>query len=426
MSDIFALSDSAVDRLAAHDPLIATYQGVDGHNHRWPDLSPEGWSATGALYADLKAQAEACPEPDDRHALAKRVLIDYCEGELAAYRSGAHHVGLNNISSPHQTLRFVYGSQPSVTTADWEALIERVATVDQALAGYRATLEEGRQAGRTVSRRQVEAVIEQGEVAGGDQSSFHQLRSRLAAAASEVAESGQTLDVDSLGARLDAAVERAKQAYREFNLYLADTYLADAPSSDAAGEERYAQSVRRFLGTELDLPSTYRWGWDEVERLWAAMQQACSVIDADAPVASVLDDLRYDPRYAASSIEEFIELMQQRQEQALRQLEGAHFDVPDQIRSIDVQVEPAGERPRPTTCRRLRISAAPARCGIRSKGAATFRCFRRSRSPTTRGSPAITCRLGFRWRWAMRCPVFTAPSPGTRGRARAGRCTPNI
>mgnify|MGYP003494971769 CR=1 FL=1 len=34
MTDIYELSDRAVDRLAALDPVMATYLGVPGHDHR--------------------------------------------------------------------------------------------------------------------------------------------------------------------------------------------------------------------------------------------------------------------------------------------------------------------------------------------------------------------------------------------------------
>lgn len=343
MSDIFTLSDAAVSQIAADDPILATYQGVAGHDHLWPDLSPEGRAATNELYVGFKAEADKCPVPDDRHLLAQQVLVEYCDERIASYRSGAHHYELNNIASHHQMLRFVYGSQASATGDDWEALIERVATVGQPLEGFRQTLEQGRLAGQTVSRRQVEAVIEQGAVAAGENSSFDQLRGRLAAAAADAAESGLGgFDEVELGAKLDQAIAAAKEAYGSFNQYLESTYLTAAQPGDAAGEDRYLQSARSFLGTELDLRATYRWGWDEVERLWSEMQIACKAVDADASVAETVDQLLNNAEYAAGSIEEFVERMQERQSQALSQLDGVHFDVPDQIRTINVQVEPAG------------------------------------------------------------------------------------
>jgi uncharacterized protein (DUF885 family) len=194
-------------------------------------------------------------------------------------------------------------------------------------------LEEGRAAGHTVSRRQVQTVIEQGEVAAGDRSSFHQLEEKLAAA---------PFDGGPLKARLGEAIAEAKAAYRSFNDYLTGTYLADAVTADGVGEERYLLATKTFLGTDIDAAATYRWGWDEVERLWSEMQRACAEIDPDVPVSAVIDDLQTNPAYAASDEHQFVELMQERQAQALSNLEGVHFDVPDQVREIDVQVEPAG------------------------------------------------------------------------------------
>jgi uncharacterized protein (DUF885 family) len=72
------------------------------------------------------------------------------------------------------------------------------------------------------------------------------------------------------------------------------------------------------------------------------MQAACAQINPDVPVAAVIEDLQTNPAYAAAGEEEFIEMMAERQARALANLEGVHFDVPEQIRQIDVQVEPPG------------------------------------------------------------------------------------
>lgn len=342
-ADIFSLSDQAVDRLAAGNPLLATYLGIAGRDHAWPDLSPGGLAESRALHDAIRSEARACEVPDDRHGLAKDVLLEYCDGEIGLHDAGDHHFSLNNIVSPHQELRFVFGSQASDTVADWEAIIGRVETIGDPLEGFRQTLEEGRQQGRTVSRRQVETVIEQGDMAIGDQSSFDQLLDKLSKASFASGDpASRSAEEQALADRLTAAIGTAKDAYRSFNQYLADTYLADAVEADAVGEERYLRAARTFLGTDLDARATYRWGWDEVERLWTAMQAACADIDADAPVSEVINDLKTSPNYAVETTEEFIEVMEERQAHALASLEGVHFDVPDQIRQVNVQVEPAG------------------------------------------------------------------------------------
>ena len=343
MADIFSVSDQAVDRFAEANPLGATYLGVQGFDHLWPDLSPAGRQAERDMWASIKAEAEACDAPDSRTSLARDVLTEFCDREITHHDSGDHLLELNNITSAHQNLRFVYGSQAAETPEAWDSIIERVATVGEPLEGFRQTVEQGRQQGQTVSRRQVEAVIEQGAVAAGERSSFDQLRSRLASApfASGDPSTPSATEAD-LAARLDQAIAAAKGAYRDFNTYLEETYLADAVAADGVGEERYLRAADGFLGSELDAPATYRWGWDEVERLWVEMQAACATIDPDASVAEVIDNLQSDPAYAVETPEEFVEVMAERQVQALAQLEGVHFDVPDQIRDIAVQVEPAG------------------------------------------------------------------------------------
>jgi uncharacterized protein (DUF885 family) len=160
MADIFELSDTATDRVAAAEPSLATYQGIAGHDHEWPDLSPEGTAATRQLYVELRAAATGCDIPDDRHLLAQRVLVEHCDVAISFHDSGGHEVAMNNIACAHQELRFIYGSMGHETSDDWEAIIQRVSTVGAALDGYRQTLDDGRRSGNVVAGRQVEVVME--------------------------------------------------------------------------------------------------------------------------------------------------------------------------------------------------------------------------------------------------------------------------
>ncbi len=332
-ADIFAVSDAAVDRLAASDPILASEIGVAGHDHRWTDLSPDGVEARRAVVAGIRADGAACRADDPRSALARRVLLEHCDAELALFDAGSHRHDLNNIVSPHQMLRFTFGSMAKATAEDWEAIATRLETIDQPLDGYRQSLEEGRGLGQVASRRQVEAVVEQGVLTGGDQSPFDELRRQLAEA---------DLADPALSERIDRAVDGAKATFLAFNDYLSGTYLPDAAVADGVGRERYELTSRTFLGTDLDLDATYRWGWDEVERLWGEMQVACAAIDDSVEVAEVIDRLKHDPAYAADDVDHFVALMKDRQTQALDALDGVHFDVPPQARAVDVQIEPAG------------------------------------------------------------------------------------
>ncbi len=333
MTDIFALSDEAVDVLAEADPVGATYQGVQGYDHLWPDYSPDGRQAHADVWRRLAERAAQCDPSDDREALAKAVLVDECAAAATLADAEDFVYGLNNIESPHQNLRLIFGSMDTASAEGWEAILGRVEGVPSAVEGYRQSLEYGRQTGRTVARRQVDAAIEQGETAVGPNSSFDDLVTQLNSWA------GVT---DSLRERLGSATVEAKAAFADLNRYLADVYRADAQDRDAVGRERYGMQARMFLGTTLDWDETYTWGWHEVERLWDELNVVAGQIDDSKSSADVFQMLMTDPAYAKGSVDEFVEFMLERQNQALAQLDGVHFDVPDEIKTIAVEVEPSG------------------------------------------------------------------------------------
>ena len=66
--DIWQLSDAAVDEMAALYPVDATYVGVEGHDHRWTDYSPDGIDAGVDYLRDLRRRIDALPEDTDRWA----------------------------------------------------------------------------------------------------------------------------------------------------------------------------------------------------------------------------------------------------------------------------------------------------------------------------------------------------------------------
>ena len=71
---------------------------------------------------------------------------------------------------------------------------------------------------------------------------------------------------DGTRAELASAVATASEAYADLGRWLEAELLDRAPEADACGRERYALWSRLFLGAEVDLEETYRWGQDEVAR----------------------------------------------------------------------------------------------------------------------------------------------------------------
>ncbi|MFQ5556589.1 MAG: DUF885 domain-containing protein [Acidimicrobiales bacterium] len=336
MDDIFVVSDRAVDRFAELDPLLATELGIAGHDHRWPDLSPDGHHHRRDAAASVRDEVLACPGPDRDTALARRVLADDAGDIIDEVDSGDHLHDLNNIVSPHQMIRQTFDHMATDSREAWEAIATRLETIHEPVAGYRATLEEGARQGITAARRQVEAVVAQGDIASGDRSSFLELIATAHAAAGPVG-----VDADLAG-RLDRAARHACAVFGELNDFLRTTYLPVAREHDAVGAETYARRSRRWLGTRIDAIASHEWGWSEVERLWDELKRVSREVVPEATTAEVIELLRTDPARAAGSREEFIELMQQRQDRARSAVIGTHFELPPDLQPIEVKVEPAG------------------------------------------------------------------------------------
>jgi uncharacterized protein (DUF885 family) len=134
----------------------------------------------------------------------------------------------------------------------------------------------------------------------------------------------------------------ARAVYGEFSEYLESTYLPSAVEADGVGRDRYVTLASHYLGDDLRPDATYRWGWYEIARLRRRMQAVAHEILPGATLSEVLEVLATDPDRAAHSQEEFRDLMQERLETALTDLEGVHFDVPEPIRRVDVRMTPPG------------------------------------------------------------------------------------
>ena len=112
--------------------------------------------------------------------------------------------------------------------------------------------------------------------------------------------------------------------------------------TDGVGADRYRRHARSFLGTDLDLAETYRWGWDHLMEIRAEMDALAEQIRPGASLDEVVAALASDPETLAGSPEEFRKMMLERERSAMEELEGTHFEIPEQIRTIDVRLAPKG------------------------------------------------------------------------------------
>ncbi len=339
---IFSLSDELVLAVAAHCPVQATLAGIPGGEGAWNDWSPAGAAAWAATLASFRDRLRALPQlppggpGDDRRRfaeLARRVMDGYLEERLGDHAHREHLQDLNNIESPLQHLRMVFDVMDTTTAAGWEAITRRLETLDRAVDGYWTALDEGRRAGLLVARRQVQAGIDQARVMAGETSSFLSLLGAYDAAGFATAPGR---------ARLAAAVAHARRAAMTLADHLEHTYLPAARASDGVGRERYLRLAQRFLGTVIDPEETYAWGWSEVRAIEAEMTRLAAEIRPGASLPEVIRVLQTDPERAAADPAEFLRLMSERQQRALRDLDGTHFDIPEPLRRIDVKLAPPG------------------------------------------------------------------------------------
>jgi len=326
----FEISDRLTESYADLSPILATTDGLPGRDDRWDDLSPEGEAAKYDLRASTRAElAPQMDHPDPVERFAAEVLAAYLDEMNRRYESGHWKRDLNHAYSPFQRARDTFDLVDVEGSEAWDNIVSRLSTFDQLLDGYRRSLQAGLAEGIAVARRQVESVAEQVQSVAGPESSFGKFAARATTSG------GNAEDVE-------IAAMHARDACAAFADWLLTDYMPLAPEEDAVGRERYAEGVDYFLGMELDPDETYEWGWDEVMRLRDEMERTAREIDPDKTVSQVMTMLDTDPGRSALSGQPFVDFVQEIQNNAVEQLDGTHFDVPDEIKKVTVNMAPAG------------------------------------------------------------------------------------
>jgi uncharacterized protein (DUF885 family) len=326
---MFPLSDQMVDDMVEMSPMLAVNLGIRNDRSEWDDLSPDGLEAIDAMRAGHSQAIDRLPPPVDRwDRLAREVAIEWIAERRDEHARGEGLRDLNSVASPFQYLRETLDLMPLDTPDDQDLVIRRIGSLNRFYQGLSASLEEGRSRGLTVARRQVESVIDQTEKLANE-GGFQSLARRLPEDCAE-------------RDRFGAAVATAKTAASDFGDYLRNSYLGASRDEDGVGEERYIIAARGFLGCDIDPAEAYLWGWEEVSAMTARARSLADQISPGSAPIEVVDMLRSDPEHAAATHEEFVRVMQDRQEAALSALEGVHFDVPGEIRSITINLAPPG------------------------------------------------------------------------------------
>lgn len=335
-TDIDRIADDYLARFVDLSPITATYLGIAGHDEELDDFSPAGHEAHSALNVETLERLDRATPVDDVDRVTLAAMRERLGLAEETHRAGLDEMTLNVIASPLQGVRGCFDLMPTATDEDWGTISRRLDRVPDALSGWRESLLSASAKGNIAPRRQVRACIQQCADLVADDGYF----ATLVADARLSQDTGAGELADSTRQALASAAEAASAAYAELGTWLEDHLLDAAPVEDACGAERYALLSRSFLGARVDLAETYEWGQQEVARISAEMEQVAEQIKPGSTVKEAIAALDADPAYQLHGTDELKAWMQKRADEAIANLAGTHFDIPDPVRTIECLIAP--------------------------------------------------------------------------------------
>jgi uncharacterized protein (DUF885 family) len=337
MTRIYDLAHQYVKDLVEIDPSTATALGLPGHEREMSDYSPDGYGRTAELNRRTLEALDKAEADGKRDTTAREMISERLRVQLDMYDAREHMRSIRIIGSPLQRCRSIFDDMPKTTEEEWSNIAARLALVPEALAGYRQTLDEGLAQEKTAARRQAGECARQCETwAGlveGQRSYFEGLAETL-----DKAEVGS----EALRTDVGRGVRLAKDAFAAMGAYLRQEYAPRAAEREGSGPERYGLLTRVFLGTEIDVKSTYEWGWEQLHEIESEMAATADRISPGASVEEATELLETDTSRAVAGVEAYREWLQVLHDDALTALHGTHFEIPEEIRRMEVMIPPAG------------------------------------------------------------------------------------
>ena len=337
MSKIFEIADGYVNEIAALDPTLATALGIAGHEREMPDNSPDGAAATADLNRRTVGELESAEVDGERDRIARDFMLERLGARLALHDANEHLRGLRIIASSMQGARSVFDQMPKESEEDWSNIAARLALVPEALAGFRASLDEGIRQGLVAAKRQSRECQRQAEIWSGQRNGERGFFDLLL----EMFEKSG-IESNPLSSDVETGVQAANEAYGEMGRYLRDEYEPKASEGEAAGEDRYKLMNQVFLGASIDLKETYEWGWEEQWRIDSEMEETAARIADGGSVDDAMEILEKDPSRCLDGVDAYQSWLQELHDEALEALHGKHFDIDERIRRMEVMIPPPG------------------------------------------------------------------------------------
>ena len=328
--EVDLIADRYVDECVARYPETATYLGIPDHDHSWSDYSPDGLAdRIDHIRRTIAALHRAAPS-DERENTAKEAMLERLGLEVELYDAHITASRVSVIAGQAQEIRWIFDLMPTDSEAGWRNIASRLRTVYRPLSEVRETLSAEAREGNISAVRQIHATVDQirswtGET--GDDDFFAGLVARAP-------------EQDTLRSDLNSAANEARRAFSEFADWLETSLGPLAPSLDAVGEERYALDSRYFLGAVIDLGETYQWGFEELHRIQQAQRAIAKDLVGEPNIKAAYEALDQDPARRIAGAEAFRSWMQDLADQAVANLAGKHFDIPDPVKRIECCIAP--------------------------------------------------------------------------------------
>ena len=327
------IADDYVDRAAALDPVEATMDGIAGHDAELTDYSPDGADARANLDRTVLGELATYEPSSDRDARAARAMREKLEVHRDLHEAGEHLRDVSNLSSPMQAVRMVFDLMPRANADDWDTIAERLERVPWSLASARAALTAGLDAGLPGSQRLALVCADQAAGWAGTESAPGFFRALVASAGEAAA---------PLGARLETSARAADAAFGEHAAYLRDDYAPRASTVIGVGAERHALHARYWTGDDVDLVETYAWGWEELGSVLERMRVVGAQILPGSELDEVVEHVKADPEYVLHGEDALRVWLQDLMDTTTDALDGVHFDIPPQIRTVEAMIAPPG------------------------------------------------------------------------------------
>jgi uncharacterized protein (DUF885 family) len=327
---IDAIAEKWVETLSDLAPTLATYIGLDrGKLGEWENFSPEGAEALADATKAVLSELSGATPADDVDVVTKDDLLGTLRLELEKHDLQFELRDVNVLASPVQTLRETYDIMPTETEGDWANISSRLNSAPAAIDQYIETLRLGIERGVVPAKRQVLEVIVQCRTTADPDGLFADLVGQAAHAS------------EGLNKDLKKGALASAEAYGKLADFFEKELLPAAGEKDAVGREIYEVASRAFLGATVDLDETYDWGVEELARMVAEQTSIANEIKAGASVEEAIEFLNGDPSRKLHGTDALRSWMQETSDHAIEELGKTHFDIPEEIRTLECMIAPS-------------------------------------------------------------------------------------